>query len=143
MRIVDLTTHVLHDGYRNLIFVRIVTDEGIVGLGEATLINRTEAGGHAVLFRLVGTTSNKAGIGARATLSAENLIQFNEVRGGASYLSQNDMRLHFGLGPQTIMKTVEISWPSGKKDTYSDLATGLIYTISEGEGILKKVPFNK
>src|SRR6476619_3853465 len=43
MRIVDLTTHVMHDGYRNLIFVRVLTDEGIVGLGEATLINRTEA----------------------------------------------------------------------------------------------------
>ena len=43
MRIVDLTTHVLYDGYRNLIFVRVHTDEGLIGLGEATLINRTEA----------------------------------------------------------------------------------------------------
>jgi len=114
----------------------------ILNVGEppTLLINRTEAGGHAVLFRLVGTTSNKAGIGARATLSAENLIQFNEVRGGASYLSQNDMRLHFGLGPQTIMKTVEISWPSGKKEVYQDLSTDHVYTIVEGEGIKQKVP---
>ena len=50
MQIVDLTTHVLHDGYRNLVFVRVHTDEGISGLGEATLINRTEA----VVAYLVG-----------------------------------------------------------------------------------------
>jgi hypothetical protein len=114
----------------------------ILNVGEppTLLINRTEAAGHAVLFRLVGTTSNKAGIGARVTVTAENLIQFNEVRGGASYLSQNDMRLHFGLGPQTTMKTVEISWPSGKKEVYQDLSTDHVYTIVEGEGIKQKVP---
>jgi hypothetical protein len=114
----------------------------ILNVGEppTLLINRTEAAGHAVLFRLVGATSNKAGIGARVTVTAENLIQFNEVRGGASYLSQNDMRLHFGLGPQTIMKTVEISWPSGRKEVYQDLSTDHVYTIVEGEGIKQKVP---
>jgi enediyne biosynthesis protein E4 len=114
----------------------------ILNVGEppTLLINRTEAAGHAVLFRLVGTTSNKAGIGARVTVTAENLIQFNEVRGGASYLSQNDMRLHFGLGPQTIMKTVEISWPSGKKEAYQDLSTDHVFTMVEGEGIKQKVP---
>jgi hypothetical protein len=114
----------------------------ILNVGEppTLLINRTEAAGHAVLFRLVGTTSNKAGIGARVTVTAENLIQFNEVRGGASYLSQNDMRLHFGLGSQTIMKTVEISWPNGKKEVYQNLSADYVYTIVEGEGIKQKVP---
>jgi hypothetical protein len=73
-------------------------------------------------------------------VTTENLVQFDEVRSGASYLSQNDMRLHFGLGPQTIMKTVEISWPSGKKEVYQDLSTDHVYTIVEGEGIKQKVP---
>jgi len=114
----------------------------ILNVGEppTLLINRTEAANHAVLFRLLGTRSNKAAIGARVTVTAENLVQFNEVRGGASYLSQNDMRLHFGLGAQTRMKTVEIFWPSGKKEVYGDLAADFIYTCVEGEGIKQNAP---
>ena len=111
-----------------------------VGGPPTLLLNRTEAPNHTVLFRLVGATSNKAAIGARVTVTAENLVQFDEVRGGASYLSQNDMRLHFGLGPQTIMKAVEISWPNGKKEVYENLRADYVYTIVEGEGIKQKVP---
>jgi enediyne biosynthesis protein E4 len=113
-----------------------------VGEPPTLLINRTPNAGHAVLFRLIGTKSNKAAIGARATITAGDLIQFNEVRGGSSYLSQNDLRLHFGLGKETNVSTVEISWPSGIKETYRDLAADFIYTISEGEGIRQKVPFS-
>ena len=58
------------------------------------------AGNHRVEFKLIGTKSNRAAIGARVTVQAGKLVQFNEVRGGASYLSQNDLRLHFGLGKE-------------------------------------------
>jgi hypothetical protein len=104
------------------------------------LINRTESTNHAVLFRLVGTKSNKAAIGARVTVTAGDLTQFSEVRGGGSYMSQNDLRLHFGLGQHDAMDKVEIAWPSGKKDSFKSLPADFIYTITEG-GEIQKVPF--
>jgi hypothetical protein len=114
-----------------------------VGEPPTLLINRTKTSNHAVLLKLVGTKSNRAAIGARATVTAGDVVQFNEVRGGSSYLSQNDLRLHFGLGSQATIDSLEISWPSGKKDTYHNLAADFIYTISEDGTIQKKVPFAK
>ncbi|MBZ5664784.1 MAG: CRTAC1 family protein [Acidobacteriia bacterium] len=105
------------------------------------LINRTVSTNHAALFHLIGTKSNKAAIGARVTVKAGDFTQFNEVRGGASLFSQNDLRLHFGLAGHTLMNRVEISWPSGKKDTFDNLAPDFIYTMVEGEGIKQKLPF--
>jgi len=112
-----------------------------VGQPPTLLINRTAGTGHAALFKLIGTKSNKAAVGARVTVKSGELMQFDEVRGGGSYLSQNDLRLHFGFGQRSIIDTVEVSWPSGKKDVIQDLATDFIYTIVEGEGVKKKEPF--
>lgn len=114
----------------------------ILNVGETPtlLLNQTEVAGHAVLFRLVGSKSNKAAIGARVTVTTDNGVQFNEVRGGASYLSQNDLRVHFGLGPLSVIKAVEISWPSGQKEVHRDLAADFIYTIAEGRGVTAKTP---
>ena len=114
-----------------------------VGEPPLLLINRTETNNHAILLKLIGTKSNKAAVGARATVTAGDLVQFNEVRGGSSYLSQNDLRLHFGVGSQTNVDSVEIFWPSGKKDTYRNLEADFIYTISEDGKIQKKVAFTK
>ncbi len=115
----------------------------ILNVGEppTLLLNCTATSDHAVLFKLVGTKSNRAAIGARATVTAGDLVQMSEVRGGGSYLSQNDLRLHFGLGSNTTTSTVEISWPSGQKDTLQDLAADFIYTIEEGSGIRSKQAF--
>jgi len=109
-----------------------------VGHPPTLLINRTENTGHAVLFQLVGTKSNRAAIGARVSVTTGDAVQFNEVRGGSSYLSQNDLRLHFGFGKETNIDTVEVSWPSGKKDVIKNLPTDFIYRIVEGEGVKKK-----
>ena len=105
------------------------------------LINRTESSNHSVIFKLVGTKSNKAAIGARVTVTTDKLKQIDEVRSGASYLSQNDLRLHFGLGKLTSVSTVDILWPSGKKEVIRDVAVDAIYTIVEGEGIKQKTGF--
>jgi enediyne biosynthesis protein E4 len=105
------------------------------------LINRTEDGNHAVLFRLTGTKSNKAAIGARVRVTAGGLVEFDEVRGGGSYLSQNDLRLHFGLEGHAVMDAVEILWPSGKKDVLTNLPADFIYTVVEGEGVKDKIAF--
>ena len=72
----------------------------LLNVGEAPtlLMNHGVAGNHRVEFRLMGTKSNRAAIGARVTVRAGKLVQIGEVRGGGSYLSQNDLRVHFGLG---------------------------------------------
>jgi enediyne biosynthesis protein E4 len=106
-----------------------------VGEPPSLLLNHGVAGNHRVLFKLIGTKSNRAAIGARVTVHAGKLVQFNEVRGGASYLSQNDLRLHFGLGRESKLESVEIQWPSGLIEKLQNLAPDNIYTLVEGKGI--------
>jgi len=106
------------------------------------LLNRTQSSNHAVLFHLVGTKSNKSAIGARVTVTAGNLMQFNEVRGGGSYLSSNDLRLHFGLGQHSRMDTIKVQWPSGAVQKFKNQPSDFIYTIVEGRGIQDKVHFS-
>ena len=110
-----------------------------VGEPPSLLLNRTASANHRVLFKLIGTKSNKAAIGARVTVRAGGATQFSEVRSGASYLSQNDLRLHFGLGANEKMSEVEIRWPQGETEILRDVAADFIYTIIEGAGITKKV----
>jgi hypothetical protein len=105
-------------------------------------LNETQNANHRVLFRLVGTKSNRAAIGARVTVTAGKLVQIDEVRGGGSYLSSNDQRLHFGLGPEATMKTVKIEWPSGLTETLANVPADNLYTVVEGEGIRQKVKLN-
>jgi enediyne biosynthesis protein E4 len=106
-----------------------------VGEPPSLLKNMNASGFHRVLFKLIGTKSNRAAIGARVTIRAGGVKQFSEVRGGTSYLSQNDLRLHFGLGAAGKMESVEIRWPNGKVETLGNVAGDAIYTIVEGSGI--------
>src|SRR6202035_1502490 len=99
------------------------------------LLNRSDNANHRVLFKLEGVKSNKAAIGARVTVKAGTLTEFSEVRGGSSYLSQNDLRLHFGLGKEDKMSEVSIRWPNGETETLRDVPADFIYTIVEGKGI--------
>jgi enediyne biosynthesis protein E4 len=112
-------------------------DAFLLNVGETpTLLKNMNADGyHRVLFKLVGTKSNRAAIGARVTIRAGGVKQFSEVRGGGSYLSQNDLRQHFGLGTAAKMESVEIRWPSGKIETLQNVAADSIHTIVEGQGI--------
>ena len=112
----------------------------IVNVGEppSLLLNQGSNGNHRVLFKLIGMKSNKSGIGARVTVMTATSTQFNEVRGGGSYLSQNDPRLHFGLGADSKISQIEIRWPNGKIETLRELPADFIYTIVEGQGITNK-----
>jgi hypothetical protein len=114
-----------------------------VGEPPTLLINRTETPNHAAMFRLIGTKSNRAAIGAKITVTAGDLVESGEVRAGSSYLSQNDLRLHFGLDSQTRIDKVEIFWPSGLKEQYRNLSADSIYTLVESQGIRDKTPFVK
>ena len=112
----------------------------VINSGEppALLLNETPTKNHRVLFRLVGTKSNKSAIGARVTVKAGKLAQVSEVRAGGSYLSQNDPRLHFGLGGENKIDEVEIRWPSGKLEILREVPADFIYSIVEGQGIQQK-----
>jgi enediyne biosynthesis protein E4 len=112
-----------------------------VGEPPSLLINTNQSSNHRVMFHLIGTRSNKAAIGARVTIHAAGITQFDEVRGGGSYLSQNDLRLHFGLGTAAKIDVVDIRWPSGKVESLKEVAADKIYTIVEGQGIKDSVSF--
>ncbi|HUY81971.1 MAG TPA: CRTAC1 family protein [Acidobacteriaceae bacterium] len=101
------------------------------------LLNCSQNSNHAVLLKLIGTKSNRAAIGARVFVTAQDLKQMEEVRSGSSYLSQNDLRLHFGLGSHTKISTMEVQWPSGAIQTLHNIPADSLYTIKEGKGIVK------
>ena len=88
---------------------------------------------------MIGTRSNRAAIGARVTVVTSKMTQIDEVRGGGSYASSNDLRLHFGLGDDSVMKQVEIRWPSGRIETLRNVPADFIYTVVEGSGIQSKL----
>jgi enediyne biosynthesis protein E4 len=110
-----------------------------VGEPPSLLLNTNHNGYHRVLFHLVGTKSNRAAIGARVTIRAAGVKQLGEVRGGGSYLSQNDLRLHFGLGSASKMESVEIRWPNGDVESFQNVVADYIYTVVEGKGIQEKI----
>ena len=110
-----------------------------VGAPPSIFLNETKNANHRVLFRLVGTRSNKAAIGARVIVTTSSptgaIDRIDEVRGGGSYLSSNDQRLHFGLGSALVMTHVQVRWPSGLVEDLKDVPADAIYTIVEGQGI--------
>jgi enediyne biosynthesis protein E4 len=111
-----------------------------VGLPPSLLLNRCLNGNHRVLFKLVGTKSNHAAIGARVTLRVGELTFFSEVKAGSSYLSQNDLRVHFGLGTEKMINAVVVRWPNGNAETLRNVAADAIYTIVEDHGIKDAKP---
>ena len=111
-----------------------------VGEPPSVLLNTNSSPFHRVLFKLVGTKSNRAAIGARVTIRSGGVKQFSEVHSGASYLSQNDLRLHFGLGTASKMDSVEIRWPNGTTESLQNVAGDAVYTIVEGSGIRNSTP---
>src|SRR5215471_17483859 len=104
-------------------------------------INETQNSNHRVLFRLVGTKSNRAAIGARVIVTTAKMTQIDEVRGGGSYNSTNDSRLHFGLGPDAMIAKVEVRWPSGITQNFKNLPADALYEITEAQGIRKITSF--
>jgi hypothetical protein len=86
---------------------------------------------------LIGTRSNRDGVGARVKLVAGDLTLYDQRKGGMSYQSAQDPRLHFGLGSRTKVDRIEIRWPSGSVTQLTDIASGQILAIQEGAGIVK------
>src|SRR5271155_1084510 len=106
------------------------------------MILRPEGGprNHWISFALLGTKSNRLALNARVRVTAGELVEEDEVRSGGSYLSQNDLRLHFGLGKHERVDKVEIFWPSGTKEVLSQVAPDRFYSLKEGQGIVGSQP---
>jgi enediyne biosynthesis protein E4 len=107
------------------------------------------SGRNWIKVRTIGTKSNRSGIGARLRCvthppdEPKPHQQIDEVRSGGSYISQNDLRVHFGLGKAEKVDVLEVRWPSGQIDTLKDLKPNQLIYVREGEGIVRSVRFDE
>jgi hypothetical protein len=108
--------------------------------GPAYLFHSEGGTNHSLRIKLVGTKSNRDGIGAVVRVSAGEVNhedkQWKMLRSGSSYLAQSELVLTFGLGAQTKADSVEIQWPSGQVDRLSNINAGETVTVQEGKGIV-------
>jgi enediyne biosynthesis protein E4 len=120
-------------------------DVVVANNGESPLLmhNSGFPGRHFASFKLVGTKSNRDAMGARLKLTAGGFTQIREIAGGGSYLSQNDLRAHFGLGSASRIERLEIQWPSGGKQQFVDLPLDQFYLIREDSNSIEHEPFSK
>ncbi len=93
----------------------------------------TRAGNRWLLVKLVGTTSNRSAIGARVRAVIGDVTLVQEVRGGGSYISQNDLRVHFGLGAAKQVDRLEVRWPNGLEEVWENVESNQVLTLREGE----------
>jgi len=118
-------------------------DVVIVNLGEppTVILNTTSNQNQSVTFNLVQAKVNRDAIGARLTLRTSKRSQIREVEAGASYLSQNDLRLHFGLGLEEKIERVEVRWSNGEVESVPGVTANQIVTITQGKGITGSSPY--
>jgi hypothetical protein len=102
------------------------------------LVNQIRTPNHWIAIHTVGTKSNRDGIGARIRVKTTARILVDEVRSGSSYISNSDMRVHFGLGKSDKIEWIEIRWPSGLTERFANLPVDQIHTLKEGSGIAAK-----
>lgn len=101
----------------------------------------TGAANHSLRIKLVGTKSNRDGIGSVVRITTPDGAQTQMLRSGSSYLSASELVLTFGVGQQTKADTVEIRWPSGQVDKLANITAGQTVTVTEGKSVTKTVSF--
>ncbi len=119
------------------------TDIVINNLGDkpSLLCNQATYSNAALTLQLVGKAPNELAIGARVTITVNGRRMMGEVRSGGSYLSQNDLRLRFGMGSAAKADKVEIRWPDGHVDDVNKVAAGEIVTVAYGGRIVSSSPY--
>ncbi|HYL46584.1 MAG TPA: CRTAC1 family protein, partial [Candidatus Limnocylindrales bacterium] len=117
----------------------VITTNG----GPAALFRNTGATNHSLRIKLIGTKSNRDGIGAVVRVVAGSDTQSQMLRSGSSYLSSSELVLTFGLGSRPQADTIEIRWPSGQTDHLSNVAADQIVDVKEGAGIAAAKPLAK
>jgi len=119
-------------------------NDGQVGIavncrGEAPLILRNAGTpNHWIEVLLIGTKSNRDGIGSLLKLSSGGVVQVDQSKGGTSYMSASDPRIHFGLGKRNKVDSLQITWPSGQVDKLSSVPVDTIIAVKEGVGIVPR-----
>jgi hypothetical protein len=115
-------------------------DIAINNRGDYPVLLRNDGGNanHWLEILLIGTKSNRDGIGASLRLTAEGVTHVEQSKGGMSYMSASDPRIHFGLGKRTKIDLLEITWPSGQVDRLKDIPVDKILAIKEGVGIVPR-----
>jgi enediyne biosynthesis protein E4 len=98
---------------------------------------------NSLIIKTIGSRSNRDGIGARVKVVSTDLSQIDEVRSGASYISHNDLRLHFGLEKRSKVELIEIRWPSGTVEKIEGLGVNRIVVVKEGKGVVEQKEFNR
>src|SRR5260370_11229053 len=96
------------------------------------VVNDVPNGNHWIALRTIGSKSNRDGIGAKITVKAGARTLVDEVRSGSSYVSNSDMRVHFGLGWVAKIEWVQVRWPSGLAERFENLPVDAIHTLKEG-----------
>ena len=98
------------------------------------LVNQIRNENHWIAIRTVGTKSNRDGIGARIRVKTSTRVFVDEVRSGSSYISNSDMRVHFGLGKVDKIESIEVRWPNGNAELFSSPRVDEVVTLTEGKG---------
>ena len=98
--------------------------------------NDVKTGSHSLRLHLIGTTSNRDGIGAVVRVETGGVVQTHMVKSGSSYLSQSELPLTFGLGPHKLAERVVLYWPSGRTEEFKNVIAGRGYDCTEGKGII-------
>ena len=98
------------------------------------LVNKAANSNHWLGLHLVGTLSNRSAIGSRVTLHGSKRIWVDEVRSGSSYNSSNDLRLHFGLGVESQISSIEVRWPNGNRESFAPTGVDRSLELTEGKG---------
>ena len=124
-----------NDGFLDV----LVTTNG----GRPYLFHNEGGGNHSLRVKLVGTKSNRDGIGSVVRVTSGKDEQWQMLRSGSSYLSQSELVLTFGLGKESKADSVEIQWPSGQVDKLSNLSASQTVTIQEGKGVIAARPYAK
>jgi enediyne biosynthesis protein E4 len=111
--------------------------------GPAVLFRNGEAKNHGLRLKLVGTKSNRDGIGSVVRVTAGSDAQSQMLRSGSSYLSSSELVLTFGLGSHTQADAIEVRWPSGQVDHLTNVPADQIVSVKEGQGILASKALSK
>jgi hypothetical protein len=115
-------------------------DVVVVNMNEAPSLLRNDCStkNNWLKVKCVGTKSNRSAIGARVRVVTGRHSQINEVMSGSSYISQNDLRLHFGLGQAKQVDLVEVRWPLGLVESFKNIDANQLLVLQEGHGIIRR-----
>jgi len=120
-------------------------DAVITNLGDkpTVLLNTSKTVNQKITFRLLQPGRNKYAVGSRVTLITDKRTLIQELQAGSSYLSQNDQRLHFGLGSDEKIESVEVRWSDGKQEKINGVQANQIVTVKQGGGIVSTASFRQ